>query len=722
MAARLKIDVDDNSGAALVAFDKRLAIIEEQLALTRAQTELLNDQQQRQEIIVRRTSASWFEYGRVLGFVGHHVVKTSEEMAGHAGLHIAAEKSSAALGFLTRMTARLGAKAAGVTAPIGLLTATLLAEKKVLEETGEQAKVMDDLTDAEKRAAEELIRLNNESVERLKTAAAAQGKTLDELGIKTENNLDRIKSSLGGLTDRFLEPVNDIGTGIKQWWNSTNIFRDAWEKVDTVVSDQVTDLENKVGALGHAWDTLVNSMEAAGPKTLDEVERLQEVRHAAEKAAESLERMNKAARPRVEAEKRFREDLDRRLKLESDLAEINKLSSADAAGRLQKIKDEINALIFRERELTAAQKQRLTDLHRLQEAATRRRVEAVKEAAEKERKIREEAAAKERQHREQTLREEMKRRQAAEETHQQQLAEIRQRWAAVQREHRAQTTLEIRNERIALEQEILDRVAARIDAETEDEKEKAKLLGDIERRRLVQTKKRIKEEARARFDATDDEIEKRKLAAETVRKLRQAEFDTNRKIRDLEFQAEQVLRNKQREADKERREQAIADARDQFQQEVALLKQKLLEEQKLKGGASTSGIGQLAQRITPRQLVEELVRRREAAGATTRTGRKATTNELRSVVVGQLRRGQIARNEIAKAQLNIIGQTARQGFQTGKLSRATAQGLLEAAQSINKNIQETEANAKKIENIEKSLKATADAAQRRRNQRRGNGR
>ena len=240
--------------------------------------------------------------------------------------------------------------------------------------------------------------------------------------------------------------------------------------------------------------------------------------------------------------------------------------------------------------------------------------------------------------------------------------------------------------------------------EVEAEKKKQELITRIE-------KQEISARNAAEYDAAKTRAEKAQIAAKTIQELREVDFkhklETEQKIAQIEAEAH----NK-----------SIQEARQKFQTEVDLVKQTLMEEKRLReGGPSTSAFKQVAGSFSNKQVFEELVQNRLQAGARSGRhgeGRKLTPSEVRRQVIREMQRGQIGQKEVQAAQLDLVQQTAVQGFKTGKLGKTTARALHEAARNAAQMNEQIDQQEQQIAEIEKFLKAQTDNS-RRRAQRRG---
>ena len=248
------------------------------------------------------------------------------------------------------------------------------------------------------------------------------------------------------------------------------------------------------------------------------------------------------------------------------------------------------------------------------------------------------------------------------------------------------------------------------------------IYGELKQVRKERQKIREELERMTRSRHVDREEVARGL--EETKRLTAEEQSLSAKLKAAE-QEEAAEFKKAAEERRKIREQEIAEAQKQFQTEVNLLKQKLLEEKQLReGGPTTTALGQFAGRFDQKKVLGEIMENRLQAGAARKeragvAGRKLTPAEVRRQVLREFQRGQIGQREVTAAQVDLLQKTAVQGFKTGKFSQVQAAAMHAAATELERQNAEVEKNTEQITQIQKFITQQGKAGQRRQAQRRG---
>lgn len=254
---------------------------------------------------------------------------------------------------------------------------------------------------------------------------------------------------------------------------------------------------------------------------------------------------------------------------------------------------------------------------------------------------------------------------------------------------------------------------------------------DVETDAAIHRTRMIREsvdDERLKTDLTIKEIRLRAnaeiRAAKDVAAQRQIAFRAERQIRETNFQHEMAVHRRAHAETLKRRQAEIAAAREQFQTEVDLLKQKLQAEEQLQGGGGSGQtefqklVGQIDQKAVLERIVQQRLKQNPTVNVEGRD-RRLSERDVRRQVLQQARQGQLAQREIQNAQAELAKHAAVQGAKSGKFSKATAKALFDTAQAVEEANAETAHNTQQIEQINEHIKAMTEATRRRRAQRRG---
>ena len=289
---------------------------------------------QQTQVVVQESSRTWESTLVTLEFVARNVYGLAKSYAefrvATQGVQVAQSVVSAAIRSSIGYATGLGTA----------VTGTYLAYRgmnEILERTGRRLIDVESLgSDVSQEFVEMQQQARNLGIS-VEEHIGNAGKTLEDYGVKVQTNADRINAAFGRLGKEAARPFSEIGSYIHEWWESSNVFLDAWKELDQQVTYGSDNMVENLGMIsqGIRWmnSVLLNPSAERAAVYRKEIELLEDQA----RTTEFLAKLNADNRDDYARVRAINDEVERSLRARKEEIRYREMN-------LEKVREEIQRL------------------------------------------------------------------------------------------------------------------------------------------------------------------------------------------------------------------------------------------------------------------------------------------------------------------------------------------------------------------------------------------